>query len=49
MDSIPRENWLKFAASLGRSDSAGRWSYARAKAIAEGRPDPLAEQSELPT
>ena len=49
MDSIPRENWLKVAASLGRSDSAGRWSYARAKAIAEGRPDPLAELNEFPT
>ncbi len=49
MDSIPRENWLKIAASMGRSDSVGRWSYARAKAIAEGRPDPLAELNKLPT
>jgi hypothetical protein len=49
MDSVSRENWLKIAACLGRSDSAGSWFYARAKAIAEGRPDPLAELDGFPT
>jgi hypothetical protein len=49
MDSVSRANWLKIAASLGRSDSAGSWFYARAKAIAEGRPDPLAELDGFPT
>ena len=49
MDSVSRANWLKIAANLGRSDSAGSWFYARAKAIAEGRPDPLPELNELPT
>ena len=43
MDSVSRENWLKIATNLERSDSASSWFYARAKAIAEGRPDPLAE------
>ena len=49
MDSVSRANWLKIAANLGRSDSAGGWFYARAKAIAEGRPDPLAELNGFPT
>jgi hypothetical protein len=49
MDSVSRENWFKIAATLGRSDSAGSWFYARAKAIAEGRPDPLAELDRFPT
>jgi hypothetical protein len=49
MDPVSRAKWLKIAASLVRSDSAGSWFYARAKAIAEGRPDPLAELNEFPT
>ena len=43
MDSVTRENSLKIASSLGRSDCAGSWFYALEKVIAEGRPDPLAE------
>lgn len=43
MDRVERENWMKIAARLDQSDSAETWFCARAKAIAEGRPDPLAE------
>lgn len=43
MDSVLRENWLNIAACLERSNSSGSWFYARAKAIAEGQSDPLAE------
>ena len=47
MDSASRENWLKIAACLERSTSSGSWFYARARAIAEGQPDPLAELDEF--
>ena len=47
MDSGSRENWLKIAACLERSTSSGGWFYARARAIAEGQPDPLAELDEF--
>ena len=46
MDQVERDNWIRIAAELEKSGVTEGGFYQRAKAIADGKPDPLLTQSE---
>ena len=46
MDQAERDNWIRIAAELEKSGVTEGGFYQRAKAIADGKPDPLLSQSE---
>lgn len=41
MDKRERENWEKVKVALEEADKTDSMFYKRAKAISEGKPDPL--------
>ena len=41
MDQVERDNWIRIAAEMEKSGVTEGGFYQRAKAIAEGKPDPL--------
>ena len=40
MDQVERDNWIRIAAEMEKSGVTEGGFYQRAKAIAEGKPDP---------
>ena len=47
MDQAEIDNWKAIAFSMERDDNTESWFYLRARAIAEGKPDPMPNISEL--
>ena len=47
MDRIEIENWAKIANDLESAGATESWFYLRARAIADGKPDPMPNISEL--
>ena len=47
MDSIERDNWTKIAEGMEGSGDTESWFYLRARAIADGKPDPMPNLSQL--
>ena len=47
MDQHERSNWLKIAIDLEAKEATENWFYRRARAIADGKPDPLPNISQL--
>ena len=41
MDKQERDNWAKIKEALEKADKTDSMFYKRAKAITEGKPDPL--------
>ncbi len=47
MDQIERDNWKSIAESMEAKGQIESWFYLRARAIADGKPDPMPNISEL--
>ena len=47
MDQIEQANWLKIAESMEAAGTTESWFYKRARAIADGSPDPMPNVNEL--
>ena len=47
MDSIEIDNWAKIAQGMEASGDTESWFYLRARAIADGKPDPMPNLSQL--
>ena len=47
MDSIELDNWTKIAEGMEASGDIESWFYLRARAIADGKPDPMPNLSQL--
>ena len=47
MDSIELDNWTKIAERMEASGDTESWFYLRARAIADGKPDPMPNLSQL--
>ena len=47
MDQHEISNWLKIAIDMEARGATENWFYRRARAIADGRPDPLPSISRL--
>ena len=47
VDSIELENWTKIAEGMEASGDTESWFYLRARAIADGKPDPMPNLSQL--
>lgn len=46
-DQIERDNWLKIAESMESQGTTESWFYKRARAIADGEPDPMPNVNQL--
>ena len=46
-DQIERDNWLKIAEAMESSGETDSWFYKRARAIADGEPDPMPNVNQL--
>ena len=46
-DQIERDNWLKIAESMESQGATKSWFYKRARAIADGEPDPMPNVNQL--
>ena len=47
MDQIEQTNWLKIAEAMETAGTTESWFYKRARAIADGEPDPMPNVNEL--
>ena len=47
MDQAELNNWKSIAEKMEANGTTESWFYTRAKAIAEGKPDPMPEISQL--
>ena len=47
MDQAEIDNWSSIAESMEAKGATESWFYLRARAIAEGKPDPMPNISEL--
>ena len=47
VDQIEQANWLKIAESMEAAGTTESWFYKRARAIADGSPDPMPNVNEL--
>jgi len=47
MDQDELNNWIKLAESMEAAGQTESWFYRRARAIADGKPDPMPNISEL--
>ena len=47
MDQAEIDNWTSIAESMEVKGATESWFYLRARAIAEGKPDPMPNISEL--
>ena len=47
MDQIEINNWAKIASDMEAAGKTESWFYQRARAIADGKPDPMPNVSEL--
>ena len=47
MDQIEIDNWAKVADNMEAAGTIDSWFYHRARAIADGKPDPMPNISEL--
>ena len=47
MDQAEINNWITIAEKLETNSDTGSWFYLRARAIADGKSDPLPNVSEL--
>jgi len=47
MDQIEHDNWKSIAESMEAKGQTESWFYLRARAIADGKPDPMPNISEL--
>ena len=47
MDQAELNNWKAIAEKMEANGTIENWFYTRAKAIAEGKPDPMPEISQL--
>tara|TARA_B100001109_G_C18581419_1_gene343468 strand:- start:79 stop:291 length:213 start_codon:yes stop_codon:yes gene_type:complete len=47
MDQAELNNWKSIAEKMEANGTTESWFYKRAKAIAEGKPDPMPEISQL--
>ena len=47
MDQIEHDNWKTIAESMEAKGDTESWFYLRARAIADGKPDPMPNISEL--
>ena len=47
MDQTELNNWKSIAEKMEANGTTESWFYTRAKAIAEGKPDPMPEISQL--
>ena len=47
MDQAEIDNWTSIAESMEAKGTTESWFYLRARAIAEGKPDPMPNISEL--
>ena len=47
MDQAEIDNWAKIAASMEANGDTESWFYLRARAIADGKPDPMPNVSQL--
>lgn len=47
MDQIEIDNWAKVASNMEAAGTTDSWFYHRARAIADGKPDPMPNISEL--
>ena len=47
MDQIEHDNWKTIAESMEAHGDTESWFYRRARAIADGKPDPMPNISEL--
>ena len=47
MDQTERDNWAKIAESMEGNGDTESWYYLRARAIADGKPDPMPNVSQL--
>ena len=47
MDQAEIDNWGKIAKSMESNDDTESWFYLRARAIADGKPDPMPNVSQL--
>lgn len=45
MDQVERDNWTKIAESMEASGDTASAFYTRARAIADGQPDPMIDLS----
>ena len=48
-DQVERDNWLKIAESMESQGTTESWFYKRARAIADGEPDPMPNVNQLMT
>lgn len=47
MDQAERSNWAKIANDMEAAGTTESWFYQRARAIADGKPDPMPNVSQL--
>ena len=47
MDQAEIDNWAKIAESMESNGDTDSWYYLRARAIADGKPDPMPNVSQL--
>ena len=47
MDQAEIDNWAKIATSMEANGDTESWFYLRARAIADGKPDPMPNVSQL--
>tara|TARA_B100000073_G_scaffold18969_1_gene15091 strand:+ start:3135 stop:3302 length:168 start_codon:yes stop_codon:yes gene_type:complete len=47
VDQIEIDNWAKIANDMEAAGTTESWFYLRARAIADGKPDPMPNVSEL--
>ena len=47
MDQAEIDNWAKIAESMEGNGDTDSWYYLRARAIADGKPDPMPNVSQL--
>ena len=47
MDQAEIDNWAKIAESMESNGDTESWYYFRARAIADGKPDPMPNVSQL--
>ena len=47
MDQVEIDNWAKIAESMEGNGDTDSWYYLRARAIADGKPDPMPNVSQL--
>ena len=47
MDQIEHDNWKTIAESMEAKGDTESWFYLRARAIADGKPDPMPNISKL--